>query len=141
MTSSSVMSTLCVGEPLQPGALPFQAEASKAAGESGREVEPDGVLRHEDDVVEHDFLVALLVVEDDGGEQKVEDSEAHKQDHQAEQSVGEYDSDSAAVIKVSFRILERSFEVELSEAERHHEDGDSTHEVVSEHTSPGLSGP
>ena len=55
----------------------------------------DGVLRHEDEVVQDDLLLRLFVVFDDRGQEEVEQAKHDEEDHEGEEDVGEDHGDRA----------------------------------------------
>ena len=69
------------------------------------EVGPDGVLRHEEDVVEGDLGLHLLVVSDDGGEKEVEESKEDEEDHEKDEDVGKDDVDMRPILPVINIVL------------------------------------
>ena len=86
------------------------------------EIQVDGILGHEDEMAESDFIFALCVVADDAGQEQIEDAEAENEGHESKKKVGEEHSDGSF-----FRgVLEIPIKVKLGHSEAHHEDHDST---------------
>ena len=92
------------------------------------EVKVDGILGHEDEMAEGDFIFSFFVVADDGGQEEIEDPKAENEGHESKKKVGEEHSDGSF-----FRcVLEIPFKVKLGHSEAHHEDHDSTLPKVGE---------
>ena len=92
----------------------------------------DGVLRHEDEVVQDHLLLRLFVVFDDRGQEEVEQAKHDEEDHEGEEDVGEHHCDRAPRRELEPGVLEGTAEVELGEAETHHDHLDAASPVVVE---------
>ena len=91
-------------------------------------VKVDGILGHEDEMAESDFICALLLVADDGGQEQIKDAEAENHGHESKEEVGEEHGDVAS-LRV---VLENPIKVKLGHSEAHHEDQDSALPKVGE---------
>ena len=85
------------------------------------EIQVDGILGHEDEMAESDFIVALSVVADDGGQEEIENPEAEDKGHESKKEIGEEHCDGS-IIRV---VLEIPIKVKLCHSKAHHEDHDS----------------